>query len=743
MTDIPAAPRRPWLVALLTALLVLLTVAPGLTAAAVPTAPAATSAAGSPDPDPSGTPEPAPGVVELILSPIGDGALPAGSALTVSATVTNGTLMDIPAAEIVLEMGTTALPDRAALSDWVAGDGRGRDLEPAGTTLVEAVAAGDRDTVGITVAADSPLLAGRAPGVYPLRATATNASGTLVTTSVVVIADDAVAEVGVGVAVPITAPALEEGLLSAEELVALTAPEGGLTAQLESVAGTSAILAIDPAIPAAIRALGTAAPEAVTAWLQRLEQLPNERFALQFGDADVAAQLNSGLPQPLAPTSLQPYLEADDFVPDADATPTPTPTLDPLTPSEPSPTPTPTPTPGAPEYPTLEELLSVGGSRQGVYWPFTGTANAPVVATLGGLTTDDQASLTLIPSATTTQGANDATLAAHARADAASVLVYDSAISDALRRASQLEERALRAATLTEATAHLAFAVQESGGRPLLVTLDRADGRSRLAMSMALSTVDAAPGVVPATLQSLVSGEPAAVSIADVASDEARTTAVTDLLADEAALTDFATILDDPTVLTAPERAGMLQILGSAWIADAEAWQAALARHREATVQTLGSVSIPQLTDITLVGQNVPLRIWVRNSLEWPVNVVLIAQPSAPRLLVQRASPVRAEPEANTRIEIPVEARVGNGEVDLRLELLSPSYIPIGTAQTATVLVRADWEVIGVAALAVVVGGLLVIGLWRTVRRRRRARADHAATPQIDQADRPGEDGQR
>ena len=61
--------------------------------------------------------------------------------------------------------------------------------------------------------------------------------------------------------------------------------------------------------------LGTAAPDTATAWLDRLELLPNSRFALQFGDADIAAQLDTGLSTPLGPTSLTAYMNPDDFLP--------------------------------------------------------------------------------------------------------------------------------------------------------------------------------------------------------------------------------------------------------------------------------------------------------------------------------------------------------------------------------------------------------------------------------------------
>jgi hypothetical protein len=84
-------------------------------------------------------------------------------------------------------------------------------------------------------------------------------------------------------------------------------------AQLDAVTGSNAVLAVDPAIVAAIRVLGTAAPASAVAWLSDLMTLPNPRFALQFGDADLATQIAAGLGAPLTALPLDPYMSARDF----------------------------------------------------------------------------------------------------------------------------------------------------------------------------------------------------------------------------------------------------------------------------------------------------------------------------------------------------------------------------------------------------------------------------------------------
>ena len=56
--------------------------------------------------------------------------------------------------------------------------------------------------------------------------------------------------------------------------------------------------------------------------------------------------------------------------------------------------------------------------------------------------------------------------------------------------------------------------------RPVVVTLDRADDRSRVAMRTAITSASQAPGVTPLTLGGVAARTPAAVEIADAPADE-------------------------------------------------------------------------------------------------------------------------------------------------------------------------------------------------------------------------------
>ncbi|MET2011231.1 DUF6049 family protein [Microbacterium chocolatum] len=694
-------------------------------------APTTASAAPAPTPTPTptastptaSTPIAEPGDVDVTLSPLAAGILRPGERLAVSVTLTNGTDAPTPTLPVRLWLGGAALPDRSALSAWLEGEGALDGLDEVAATEIESVPAGGERTGGISVEADDPRLAGREPGVYPLAASYDLDGETVTAVSVVVIPEDG-AETTLGVVVPVTAPAMSAGLLTATELAALTAPTGALTSQLDGVEGTPAILAVDPAIPAAIRVLGSRAPASATEWLERLLALPNSRFALQFGDADVEVQLAAGLERPLRPLGLSAFLTPQDFVPVA-----PTPGTTPTPAATPTPTPTATAVPGEPVLPDTEQLLDIGGGRDAVFWPAPGTTSPGSVAQLGGIEIDGQSSVTLLPSAATTAGADGGTVPARGDAEGAAVLVYDSAVSDALHEASLREEGSLRGAPLAAASAYLSFAVAETPGLPVMVTLDREPERSRVALRAALTAATQYPGATAVTLGALASSPAVTITPVDGAPTAERVDAASALIADEDALGRFATILDQPSLLTGPERTEVLQLLSVAWVDQPDAAARAVQLHRGATRTTLGSVELLPTSTINLFGSGAGLRFWVRNDLQWPVNLVLYAAPGDLRLDVQRATPVVASPQSNTRVEVPVQARVGSGDVVIDLQLRSPASIAIGDSERVEVSVRAEWEGVGITALAVLVGSLFVLGVVRTVLKLRARRRGTPASP--------------
>lgn len=649
--------------------------------------------------------------VELHVSAGLRGTVAPGSSTSAILTLRNRTDAELTDGRVRVEIGSTPLTDDDALTSWLDDEEAAGDFATVGAESTEPVPAGESATTTIFVAED--VLGELAPGIYPIRAELTGATTggptaddeiarDTTATSVLVVA--ASTSTLVGVIVPITATPADGSLLTSDEIAALTAPEGALTAQLDGVAGTTAVLAIDPSILTAIRVLGSSAPEQATDWLNRLDALPNARFALQFGDADATVQAQAQLPSLLQPLAFAPYLDPANF-PVERVTAPPTDAAAGTT----------APTPAATEAPALpenDELTAVESALPRILWPRPGVTLDDLAAFEGYV---GQGATTIVSS--TSVGGQSA---AHATVDGHDLLVTDAAVSDAVSAAAAEADPAARQRLLAESAARLLLAGGRAPGAPLLVGLDRDETRTPDALREAISAADS----IGFDLSALRDTPPVAATIsADTGVPGAADVAT--LLTDEQSLGAFSSILTDPQVLLGPERIRILRTLAVG--TPEKDFSTRVADHRAQTAETLGAVSIPPSSTIQLISANADLPIRVRNDLPWPVNVRLSVAPTDPRLDVKPLVETTVQANSTVAVKVPVSARVGSGEVDLRLSLYSPTDILIDGNRTVRVAVRADWETIGL----VIFGGLIVLligfGAIRTVRRRRREAAEETA----------------
>ncbi|KZE89754.1 hypothetical protein AVP41_02556 [Microbacterium sp. TNHR37B] len=684
-----------------------------LAGGAVWAAPAAS--AGAATERPAAAPDGSLARVDFRAAARADGVVRSDGRLLVSLSVTNAAQDVVEPGTVELAVSRTPLTSRKAVEAWTSGDSSPA-LRRVGTETIGTVGPYGSASASTAVEVGDDL----APGAYALRATYRSPAGEIERRSVWVVPDDAPAAGRVAVIVPVTAGPLSEGLLTSDELATLTAEGGSLRAQLDAVRGTSAILAVDPAIAAAIRVLGTAAPETAQTWLADLLALPNDRFALQFGDADLAAQYAAGLSEPLTVETLSSYIDPATVVDaeaeeDADAQASPD---DAGSTTAGAGSPSPTPGPDGVVLPTIDELLDIGAARDDVFWPAAGTAEPGLLEMLSG-GAEGSLPLTLVPSDTIAGSSKAGDGQTRADVGGAQVLVYDSDVTTALRRASNAVSTIDRDEALATASA---FATFTDADVPLLVTIDRGRDRSEEALRATIRTAASLDGREPGGMMALMASPNGdEVSLAAGTDDDARARTLERFLAGEEKLAAFATILEDPTLITGPERARVLQLLGNGWRGNDE-WSVAVATHATDTQATLDAVSIVRSPDINLLGASAPLAFSVRNDLPWPVSLVLAVEPRDPRIVVQDTTAFTAGAAQATRVDVPVEARVGNGDSSLSLQLWSPSLVKIGGSVTIDVAVRAEWETIGVVVMSVLVATFIILGLIRTVVRIRRRR---------------------
>lgn len=660
--------------------------------------PATVAATDDADPSPDAADLPA-----FAITPADRGIATNGSA-TVRLQFANASSDAIPSASATLEIGD-ALGSPEAVSRWLDG-GSGGSFEQLRTSSAGEIAPGEVVAVSETVSVE-----GIPSGVYPLRGAWTGPTGPAEARSLLVVTDGDRPEVAI--VVPVTGPVAEEGLYGADTLATLTGPDGLLTAQLDAVAGTDAILAVDPAIPAAIRALGADAPADAAAWLERLMGLPNDRFALQFADADVAAQIAGGFEAPLVPAELDAYLEGHTPAVEDDSTPAP---ADEATPE-----------------PTVDELLTVGASpATGLAWPAPGTADDELVAALA----DTQV---LAPASTTADGEP-------ALGD--DVLAYADDVSDALLAAARATDPTVREHALVEATAGLWLEASASD-EPLLLALDRL-GSDELQTDDAgfanpTTTLDVtaeglrdavlsavrSPAFSASTLSDVRDAAGGSVSLTGTGADAERVAVVRGYRGDFSALSHTAKALENPALLTSRTRAEFLRVLQVGWVSNPTGWQERAEQFASQRAARIDAFELQEPQPVQLLSPEAGMPIWIRNDLPYPARVVIEARPDDPRLSVEERTEVVLQPLATTRATIPVEARVGSGDVAVHLTMRAMTGQQLGPVHDMDVTVRADWERIGIGVLVALVAGLLIVGTIRQVRRRRRAR-DEAARAEDD-----------
>lgn len=547
--------------------------------------------------------------------------------------------------------------------------------------------------------------------------------------------------VSVSVAMPVTVPKSTDGILSAAVLAAATSVDGTLTQQLDAAEDHNVAVAVDPRIIASIRILGENAPSAATAWLQRLEALRNETFALPYADADVTGLRQAGSDGILAPISLDQSVKSENF-PGAE-TPAPTPTATPGQPSGPSSTATPSDDAttdagsGTSEttetLPTTEQLLDFPYSMDSIAWPADGTVTAADLTALQRADKDT----TIVSSGNTSAGAN-ATISASEKIGDDHVLVSDQSMSSLLRDAATAPDRQSWSSAMSELTATLATSARDGGTTgPILLTLGRDWPSDSTRLSQTLDALESTAWVAPADLSTTSKAVAGSLTLNSASTGADRIAQLKRLVQGEQGLSAFATILDTPTELTAPARLRLLALASNAWRGDDEGLTAAVDARTAAWAKQTTEVGIVDSSSLTLLGDRSSLPVSIRNSSDYPVTVHLAVQPSNSALrIVRNDIVVEIQPDSSTRATVPVQS-VANGKVELTMSLSSPTGVAVAQPATVELNVQAQWETVITAAAAVALIAIFGFGIFRSIRKRIRRRNGELDDEDDDDPNRP------
>lgn len=510
-------------------------------------------------------------------------------------------------------------------------------------------------------------------------------------------AADDVPVVNLAIAVPIIVPSSDEPFIDADTLAQYTSAQGILTRELDAVADRPVALGIDPRIIASIRLLGSTAPASALAWLDRLESVSNETFALGYADADVTLQTQGGAQAVLQPETFDFAINPEFFGVEAGSTATPAPN-------------------DAAALPTSAEITAWPYTLTGIAWPRDDTvvaADLPLIAASGYTTS-------IVSSGNV---ARESTSGPSVTVDGSAVLVSDAAVSGALRTAAAT----VSPAEWSTALGQLSSAVA-SGGRvqpgtaTVVATLDRAIPAvgDRLAETLDALALDPAVQLVP--LSQAIGVAPTAATIVDEPQDADRLSRVGQMIQGENAERAFASVASDPAAITSERRLELLTLLSSEWSGAIVGWPDAADAFTTASIELRNSVRLVTSSNFLLVADNDQyLPITVNNALDQTVTVYVSVRSQSSLLVIDEPRKVlEIEAGAQGKVNVPVHS-LSNGFVEVDVTLASATGVGIGAPISSEVNVQAGWEtpiVVAAAALVVVVFG---VGIVRTILRRRNA----------------------
>jgi hypothetical protein len=722
--------------ALLAALTAVFVVVVGLGLGSSGASPAHAASAASSAPDDA---------VTLSLAPAESGVLVPGRDLVLDVVVTNATEDDLAASVARIYLDRNAFITRAKLAGWLSpGSTSGSDYLGTSLTRVDVpeVPAGQSRTVGsVTVPAASVALGGYGWGARALGARLVDDDGAQLAqarSSVAWFPAESFQATKVAVAVPITTPETENGVLDASALAAYTSIDGTLTRQLRAVQGTQAAVAVDPMIIASVRLLGTSAPPSALDWLDQLQQSGLETFPLAYADADVTGLSQGGATPIPTPVSFDALIDPTLF-----AEPTPSATPQPSASGTADPSAVEPPADGgtggagsgtdatgsvddpssAPPLPTTESLLSWPWSTTGVAWP---EADTVVAADLDVLAASGYTSTIL--SSSNVEISTGATENAATQLGATAGLVSDDTLSTLLSDAAGASDDAAWATAMAELSASVATVARErpSDARTLLATLGRGWSPDSAYLTRTLAALRDLPWSAESTLQEAVASAPTAATVVDEPEDDARVALMRTLATADRRVSDFSTALAQPQTVTGPARLRTLALASHSWRANPDGLATEVADADAESVATSGLVSIVQGSDLSILGDRTSLPLYVQNSTSSAATVYLMVQPSNSLLSVeQNRIEVTVASDSQARVRVPVQS-VANGTVDVSLSLVSATGVAISTPSTVSISVQAGWETAITWVFAV---GFLVLfggGIYRTFRKRRLAREEGA-----------------
>jgi hypothetical protein len=635
----------------------------------------------------------------ITVAPDGGGVVRPDRGLGVGVTVKNPGGTALPAGRLTFSLDTAPVANSTALLTAIAKPPdqlQGKLAHAA--AAVPAIAPGTSQDARATISAkDLRELLNSTSGARLLyvQYKPNGGASKLAVSSIVKMATGLSASVGLGVVIPVVAPAGATGVVDTAAQAELTGPGGAWTEALRAAdAFPAATIALDPEVIASIRLAGDGAPGDALAFLDALGRLPNETVRLPYADTDTALVRAAGQTRSVEPSSF------------AGVT---------LAPAEPTGA-TPAPTPSTPPPATsAADLTAWNWSDRSLAWPVPHTASAADVSAAGA-----KGDVVLLPSDDVKDTPARRAAGPLAAVRSAKVLISDETTSALLTAAGA--DGPGGDAALATLSGVLATAAVTGETTALVATVARTADAARL--DRVLSTIGRAPWVRGRTLPQLTSGPATQVSLRPSSVPAARIGVAHALLAGEHHVQELGTaITSGRDTVTAPQRLALLGTLSASWQNDDTGWRAAADTTEAAFSKLVGLVRLGRQSDPNLVGSDGTLPVVVVNGLPTPIEVVVHGGVSNGALQFTGNSAVTVQVPAGGRNTGLLHFRsIRNGQTDLTLSLTTKNGAALGGQVARGATVRAGFDTIIAAALLTALGLLLALGVYRNVTRRRRPR---------------------
>ncbi|OUE30363.1 Chromosome partition protein Smc [Clavibacter michiganensis] len=401
----------------------------------------------------------------------------------------------------------------------------------------------------------------------------------------------------------------------------------------------------------------------------------------------------------------------------ASASVDPAETAEPTSP-EPSPTPTaPSPSPA----PTLADLTAWTYTMPGFSWPAAGTVTANDIGVLAA-----SGSTTAILASGDVRSTGTARVGATGTVGDTRVLVTDAQVSALVDRALSAETDEAFGIALAQLSATLAADAREADGHVVVAGLERGWAASDGRLGELLDAIQALPYSDTAPLTSALGSASVPLQVVDHPEDADRVNRVAGSLSLEAQVAAFSKAVERPELITGQQRLLLLATLSNRWRDDADGAVTVQDGYIAQADAILSSVAITTRQN-TVISDTSSLLINVSNALDQPVTVRMTIIAGSGRIRVDDSVVVTVPAHGSASARPPITS-ISNGDLVVTARLTTEDgSVQIGDSAPVELLIRAGFEAVVTTLFVVAVALLFGFGLFRSIRKRRRARARQLA----------------